>query len=452
LIENLAAEEKRVHLSDQIKALFLGESQLETVVVILEDLHWIDRVSEELLTHLINSIPRAPILLICTYRPDYVHRWSYRTYTSQIVLNQFSEVESLVLMHELLGTPQLPEDIWRLVLEKAGGNPFYIEEVTRSLVEDRIINKLGQEYVLGRHISEINVPTSIQDIAMARIDRLDEPLKTTLQIASVIGKSFPLKILERVSDAGGEVRHHLRRFLELEMIYEKDIFEKQEYLFKDNIIQSVAYDSLLIRRRQVYHQSIGQAMEEIYANRLEDHYELLAYHYRAGGDVEKALQYMVLAGEKAVELFAYEDAKTYYEESVEMADKIPDEQARKRYLHQIQGRLNDISSMSASAVETLSTVESTEERIEIEEVPTEVEIDEAEVDVLDTSGESCPIPEILLKKKLMAWQSGQTLRFITDDPVAVEFIPKACEKKGYGCRIESQEGDRCTFLIYEIEG
>jgi TusA-related sulfurtransferase len=188
-------------------------------------------------------------------------------------------------------------------------------------------------------------------------------------------------------------------------------------------------------------------MEKTYANRLEDQYEILAYHYKISENLEKALQHMILAGEKPAGLFANEDARAFYEESSRIADKLSDEQTRKRYLNDIQTRMKDIPENPVITIKTSPAVQTADERMEAPEPSTGVAIDKTEVDILDTSGETCLMPEILLEKRLKTWKSGETLKFITDDLPAIEFIPRFCEKKGYRCVIENQAGDKHTFLI-----
>jgi predicted ATPase len=184
-------------------------------------------------------------------------------------------------------------------LGRAAGNPLFMEELTHSLLENGSIQKKDHQYFLSRRPSDIQVPDTIQGIIAARVDHLDESLKRIMQVASVIGREFAFRILQAIMEMKEELKSHLLNLQGLEFIYEKRLFPELEYIFKHALTQEVAYNSLLLKRRKEIHEKIGRTIEEIYPDRLEEFYEMLAYHYSKSDNPEKACQYLKLSGGKA---------------------------------------------------------------------------------------------------------------------------------------------------------
>jgi len=232
------------------------------------------------------------------------------------------------------------------VLDKAEGNPLYVEEIVRWLFEIGAIARSDVDYVLRETPVELTVPDTIQDVIMARIDRLDQDLKRTMQIASVIGRDFLYRLLTKISDMGKELQAYLAKLQSLEFIYEKSLFPELEYMFKHVLIQDVAYHSLLIKTRKEIHERIANAMEELYKDRLDEHYEELAYHYQQSGNREKAVEYLVLAAKKAADRFANEETMAFCEEALKILDLLEateENQRLRRDIEFIQLQLKAIS-------------------------------------------------------------------------------------------------------------
>jgi predicted ATPase len=269
-LKHLSPKEKRQKTFEAMRALTVAGSQRRPHVVVLEDLHWIDQSSEDYLVFLIESLAGMPLLLLTTHRPGYTVRWADKAYYTQIALDVFTEQEAETMAATLLGTQDLPADLLQLIQEKAGGNPLFIEEVTHSLLESGIlVRHNGSLHWAGDAV--IEVPTTVQDIMRARIDRLEEPVKRTVQTAAVIGREFGLRLLTRLSDMATEVENYLETLKHQELIHETRFFPELEYIFKHAVVQDVAYQSLLMQRRQQLHGAIGRAIEDVYADRVEEH-------------------------------------------------------------------------------------------------------------------------------------------------------------------------------------
>jgi hypothetical protein len=297
-------------------------SQRRLHVLILEDLHWIDKTSEDYLAFMTAGLATVPVLFLTTQRPGHTVRWTDKTYYTQIALDLLGESETEALVEALLRSRQLPPDLLRIVREKAEGNPLFVEEITASLLERRMLVRRNGE-ILWTEGARVDFPATIQDIIHARIDRLEEPVKRTVQAAAVIGREFGLRLLTRISDVAAEVEHNLETLTHAELIHETRFFPELEYIFKHAVTQDVAYQSLLAPRRKDLHGAIGRAIEDLYADRLGDHAPILAYHYTRSEQQDKAVEYALLAGDQAARLYANAEAATYYEQALTMARAVP---------------------------------------------------------------------------------------------------------------------------------
>ena len=204
--------------------------------------------------------------------------------------------ESLSLAEGLLTTSAFPAELRALLTQKAEGNPFFLEEMLKALLEAHTLTLHEGRYILTQPLAAINIPETVQDVLMARIDRLAESPKKTLQLASVIGREFTARLLDRISDLEVRLEPHLQELKVLEFIYEHALHPELVYMFKHALTHDVAYNSLLMQRRKVLHRMVAMAIEELYAERLAEFYEMLAYHYEHGEVWEKALVYLVTGG------------------------------------------------------------------------------------------------------------------------------------------------------------
>jgi class 3 adenylate cyclase/tetratricopeptide (TPR) repeat protein len=320
----LDPEEKSQRTFEALRDLFIRLSKEKTLILALEDLHWVDRLTEQFIDHLIGWLPNARILLIIIHRPEYVHQWGSKSYWVGIGLNPLSLKSSAELVHSILGDSHVSPELSELVLSRAGGNPLFVEELIRSLVENGSIHLQDDNYILGVKASEIPVPVSIQGVIAARIDRVEENAKRIMQSASVIGREFAFRILQTISDVTKDLNAHLIDLQRLEFIYEKNLFPELEYIFKHALTQEVVYNSILVKRRKKIHGNIAEAIESLYVDRLPEFYEALAYHHGRSDNGEKAVDYLYRAVQRAFSLNALDQAKTYFDEAMRFLDGLSD--------------------------------------------------------------------------------------------------------------------------------
>jgi tetratricopeptide (TPR) repeat protein len=327
----LEPKQKREKTFEALRDLFIRESQNKPLVLVFEDLHWIDKTTEEFLDYFIGWLANTPILLILLYRPEYIHHWASRSYYQNLRVDQLSLLEtSFELVQSILKEGEIVPELSNLILGKAAGNPLFMEELTHSLLENGTIQKKDHQYLLSRSLSDIEVPDTIQGIIAARIDRLDEGLKRIMHVASVIGREFAFRILQSITEMKEELKSHLLNLQGLEFIYEKRLFPELEYIFKHALTQEVAYNSLLLKRRKEIHEKIGRAIEEIYPDRLEEFYEMLAYHYSKSDNLENAYQYLKLSANKATKSYANLEAFHFYKDAINILKQKPETEQNKK--------------------------------------------------------------------------------------------------------------------------
>ncbi len=315
---------KKLRKFEAIRDLLIRESESQPLVVVADDLHWMDKTSEDFIKYLIDSLPHSRILLLLLYRPEYTHQWGSKSYYTKIGLDQLSTTSGAELVQAILENGEAVPELRDLVLSKAGGNPLFVEEIAHSLIENGFIVKKNQAYVLTKKASEIEVPDTIAGIISARLDRVEENLKRIMQVASVIGREFAFRILQSITGMKEDLKSCLLNLQGLEFIYEKQLFPELEYIFKHALTQEVAYGSLLLKRKKEIHEKIGHVIEELYSERLEEYYDVLAYHYERSDNKEKAFVYLDLANRKAFNASAMEDAKGYFYKAMEILDTMPD--------------------------------------------------------------------------------------------------------------------------------
>ena len=331
---------RRAELFASLRRLLVRAAEVRPQVLVFEDLHWIDKATEAALLAIADSIPSSRVLCLFTYRPGYIQPFGDRTYYTRLTLLPLSTQDSMQMAQAILATEQLPAALQTLIMQKAEGNPFFVEEVVKSLQEMSVIRRVGLQYVLIKPIEEIVVPDTIQDVLMARIDRLDEVPKQTLQVAAVIGREFTYRLLRRLEDMQERTEASLQALKAIELIYEMSLYPELAYMFKHALTQDVAYNSLLAQRRQELHRRIGQAIEDLYGDRLAEQYEVLAYHFARGEVWAKAFEYFYKAAEKAAQAFATREALTLYDQALEVAGHLRDAVAAHTLMAIHQGRSN----------------------------------------------------------------------------------------------------------------
>jgi len=320
--------EKLVELSPQaiqartfriLRQLILGAGQGSLVVLEIEDLHWADKTSEDFLAFLVEGLVAARMLLLMTYRSGYRPSWIEKSYATQITLSLLSNEESQTVVRSVLQNAEIPDGLIGTVLSKAEGNPFFLEELARSVLEH----------------PDVSVPDTIQGVVMARVDRLPEGHKRLLQTASVLGRELSLSLLTKVWEPAEDLTPLLSDLKRWELLYEEPTAEEPRYLFKHALTQEAVYQTLLKSRRQALHGAAGQAFEELHAGRLEDVYDRLAYHYSEAGDAPKAVRYLVLLAAQAAGRYAHAEAEQALREALAHCGSLPEAERDRRRLEVI---------------------------------------------------------------------------------------------------------------------
>ena len=310
ILSNPEAIKSRVF--EILRRISIKASHQRPLVLVLEDLHWVDKVSEEFLGFLAENVSGAPILMLATYRPGYQPPWIGKSYAGQTPLPPLSADDSLDMVRSVLRAERLIELVTQEIVAKAEGNPFFLEQLTLHAGEASNLR------------SDLLVPNTIHDVVMARIDRLPDDAKRLLQTAAVIGREFPLRLLSAVWRGPGSVEDQLRELSQLEFIYERVESEGSVYVFRHALTQETAYGSLLERHRRTYHGAIGHALEELYSDRAHEVAELLALHFGRSDETEKSIDHAILAAEKSQRRWANSEALGYFNDALRRLEALPD--------------------------------------------------------------------------------------------------------------------------------
>jgi predicted ATPase/class 3 adenylate cyclase len=297
-------------------------------IIILEDLHWADPSSLEFLRFLLAK-SQHPALFLCTYRPPLVllpetQRKKLGEAYIEVRLKSLSPPETQQMVASLLRTESAPLPLQQFIYEKLGGNPFYVEEVINSLIESETLIESNGEWAFTGPVNEIVMPATIYGVITARLDRLDLATKEILQEASVIGRTFYYEVLERITASGAPIDQHLQKLKELGLVRVKSSHPDVEYSFKHALIQEAAYNNLLKKRRRKIHEDVGSALEKFFAERSLESWEILAFHFKRGHSVYKAVNYLMLSGEKSLKKYALEEAHQYYGEAYDLLSQKQD--------------------------------------------------------------------------------------------------------------------------------
>ena len=319
----LDPSQRRQRTLDAVKRLLLRESQVQPLLLVIEDLHWIDGETQTLLDNLVNGLGAIRMLLLVNYRPEYEDRWGKKTYYTQLRLGSLPPESTGELLRALVGDDPGLEPLKQVLGRR--GNPFFLEETVRTLVETKALEGLRGAYGLVRPVQSLQIPATVQAILAARIDRLPAEDKQLLQTASVIGKDVPFAILTTIADLPAEaLRQGLGRLQEAEFLYETTLFPDLEYTFKHALTHDVAYGSLLQERRRALHGQIVEIIERLYPDRLAEHVERLAHHALRGEQWEKAVRYSRQAGVKSLERWANREATGHFEQALSVLARLPE--------------------------------------------------------------------------------------------------------------------------------
>jgi class 3 adenylate cyclase/tetratricopeptide (TPR) repeat protein len=317
--------QRRQHTLTALKRVLLRESQVQPLLLVCEDVHWIDTETQALLDSLVESLPTAHILLLVTYRPEYQHGWGSKTYYTHLRLDPLPPARAAAILQALVGDDASLAPLTQVLIARTAGNPFFLEESVRALVETGALRGETGAYRLAQPLQSIQVPGTVQIVLAARVDRLPPEAKRLLQTAAVIGAEVPFPLLAAIADLPDpDLRRHLAQLQAVEFLYETRLFPELAYTFKHALTHEVAYGSFFQERRRVLHARIVEALEALAGDRLAEQVERLAYHALRGEAWDKALAYCQQAGEKALAQSAYREAAEHFEQALNTLPRLPE--------------------------------------------------------------------------------------------------------------------------------
>lgn len=321
---NLSPKRQRQKTLEAIVAILLELAERQPLLFILEDLHWTDPTTLELLNLLIDQTPTASLLTVLTCRPTFQPTWSHRSYLTEITVNRLSkpQVEQIVL--RMTDGKTFPQEVLGQIVEKTDGIPLFVEEITKAILESGQLKARNDHYELTGSFATLAIPATLQDSLMARLDRL-VTAKAVAQYAAVIGRQFAYDLLSTVSQLDEvTLQRELGRLVEAQIVYQRGVPPQATYLFKHALIQDAAYQSLLKSTRQQYHQRIAQVLEEQFPETVEGQPELLAHHYTEAGLIEQAIGYWQQAGHSAIQRSAHVEAIAHLRHGLALLDTLPE--------------------------------------------------------------------------------------------------------------------------------
>jgi tetratricopeptide (TPR) repeat protein len=316
--EDIGPESWKARLHEAIRLILANLCEQRPTIVCIEDLHWADPSSIELLRNTLIDLT-YPVLFLCIYRPSFSLFMSHQppgiTSCQEIRLHDLSQTDAQSMVESLLRTEEMPSTLKSFIHDRVEGNPFYLEEIINSLIETEVLIQDDGSWTLRRPLTEKDIPGTVHGVISARLDRLDRETKHILQEASVIGRAFLYEILKRISELKDRIDMSLTNLERVDLIRTRSLQPDLEYIFKHALTQEVVYNGLLKKERQQIHDKIGRVMEELFHDRLHEFYETLAYHFKEGQDLHKAVEYLMKSGEKSRNRYSLEEAHLYYQEA-----------------------------------------------------------------------------------------------------------------------------------------
>ena len=342
-VQRLEGKSRQAMLTRVLKVVLAVRSRQQPLLLNLEDMHWADRASLDVLDEILTGIQSLPVMVLVTHRPQFSPTWSGKAFFRQINLRELTEHDARELLAEFFGSNAIPEEVGTRVIEKAGGNPFFLEQLLNNLVESGSVLQQDGTWALAGDIGSLSVPDTIQEILLARIDQLSRGARTVLEVAAVIGRIFVYRLLKAVTDAERNLDEHLQTLKQQEFIFEKSILPELEYMFTHALTQDVAYHGLPEARRRVLHERVAQAIESLGITAPGEQLQLLAVHYEKTANREKALEYALAAGERSRRLYANQDAVTHFRQALALLEQEPgDNQDQKLMVLEVLGDVTEL--------------------------------------------------------------------------------------------------------------
>jgi class 3 adenylate cyclase/tetratricopeptide (TPR) repeat protein len=364
----LQGEALKREIFESVLNIWSAKAEEKPLVVVFDDLHWADSASVDLIDHIFQLTERVPILFICAFRP---HRdsaaWQLKKKAEidfpgrylEIELAPLGDADSGQLVKNLLAISDLPSNLRETVLRKSEGNPFFLEEVVRTLIDKGMIepDTEGNQWQVSGSQEQIEIPDNLQALLLARIDRLDSTSRKILQLASVVGRVFSCRILRSITDGIEDIEDQLASLQSMDLIQETARLPELEYIFRHELTREAAYQSILRRQRREYHRNVGKAIESLYPEKLAEEAYLLAYHFNAARDYPNALKYYQVAGDQSIKLYANQEASDYYQHAVEIALKLNVSSVQLRKLYSQRGRALELLNQFDQALENYEELE-----------------------------------------------------------------------------------------------
>jgi len=315
----LESNQRRKALWVALRQVFARTSQNTPLVLYFEDLHWVDRLSQEFITHLMDHLGNMKVIIAGAFRRDFENQWSQKPNYSQISLMPFTKEQSVAFVKALLAVDSLPLELEQLIHQKSDGNPLYIQEIIKTLIDSGKLKSSAGQWLVDEPLSNFEISPTVQGLIASRIDKLDERSKQVLQYASAIGRRFSDRVLRAALERSEDLENCLSRLQQRGLI-EAESESSEEALFKFHhaLMQDVAYQSILHKFQKVIHEQIGQALETVYFDDLETHLEALALHYVESKNFDKSVEYLKRAGKKMANLFDNQTALKHYHKAVEL--------------------------------------------------------------------------------------------------------------------------------------
>nr|WP_067289970.1 adenylate/guanylate cyclase domain-containing protein [Marinobacterium profundum] len=359
-LRQMDGQVRRQRTFEAIRQLLVHESLDQPLVLIFEDLQWLDRETEAFLRTLSDGVPAARMLLLVNYRPEYQHDWGQKSCYTQLRLDPLGPIEAQELLAALLGDDASLAALKPLIMTQTEGNPFFLEEVVQTLVEEGVLSGSAGNFQLQQAPADLHIPTTVQGVLSARIDRLAMAEKALLQTLAVIGKDFPWSLVQQVvGPPDDDLKRGLSRLQAGEFLYERPAFPEVEYTFKHGLTQEVAYGSLLQERRSRLHERTAQAIETLFSASLDDRCSELAHHYSCSGNAGKAVEYLLRAADQAMHRSASKEALAHLRQAQGLLPALPDTSRRAELELQLEISLGHVwmavRGFGATEVETSFT-------------------------------------------------------------------------------------------------
>jgi len=348
LPDRLEGEELRAALEEAVAALVVVNARQRPLVLHLEDWHWVDEASDAILSSLAGTVAQYPLLVVASYRPDYPARWGNLAHHSHLGLQPLALDHTERMVQSLLGADHCPENLTQVVHDRTEGNPLFIEELCRAFVEGEAVTVRGGRAALSPSWDSLAIPHTVEAVIQARVDRLEPDDREVLRLAAVCGVEFTQKCLERVTPPGTPLARSLRSLKALELIQQVEVLPEAVYRFHHAITQLVVYESVLLAQRKRLHERVAEAIEGLYADRIEEHFDTLAFHYGQSDNPARAIHYMEQAADRAARFYSLVEARKQYRAAVSLVDALADGAGRREKRVDLALKLAAVSFFSPS--------------------------------------------------------------------------------------------------------